>query len=52
MFGNELMKFVIFSAVALLDGHSALFRFVQISNVDIFRANLGDPTFMDILVSL
>lgn len=38
MFGNELMKFVISSAVPLLDGHG-LFQFVQISNVDTFRAN-------------
>lgn len=51
MFGNELMKFVISSAVALLDGHSGLFQFVQISNVGSFRANLVDATFTDIPVS-
>lgn len=46
MFGNELMKSVISSAVPLLDGHSGSFQFVQVSNVGTFRA----PTFMDIPV--
>lgn len=39
------MKFVISSAVLLLDGHSGSFQFVWISNVGTFRADLLDPSF-------